>query len=131
MRKLIPILFLALFTIGCGDGELDRITGPDGVVKDKIEMRVFGTNLASSSVTIRHTNSTDGMTNFTGIIPYVMSFESGDESIFLYLEATTGAQSFNPTPTLQVQIFVNGKLFREGAAQGSSLYAQAAGTYRR
>ena len=131
MKRFLLILPL-LFTLGCGDDTLiNNPNEPSPVKKNKVEFRVFGSNLANTQVTIRHTNSVDGMTNFTGLVPYLASFDSEDESIFLYLEATATPFSTFPTPTLQVQVFVDGKLFREGAAQGFSLYAQAAGTYRR
>ena len=132
MKRLLLILPL-LFTLGCGDDTLiNNPNEPSSVKRNKVEFRVFGSNLSTSQVTIRHTNSVDGMTNFTGLIPYLVSFESENDSIFLYVEATTNPFSSFPAPNLQVQIFVDGKLFREAAAQGTfPLYAQAAGTYRR
>lgn len=125
MKKFLILLPL-LFTLSCGDDGPTAPSGPDPV---KVEFRVFGTQIQNTSVTIRHTNSLDGMTNVTGIVPYISSFDTTDKSLFLYVEA--GTNSFSQFATLQVQIFVDGKLFKEGASQGFVLYSQASGTYRR
>lgn len=134
MTKRLAIIFLTVFALSCGDDInllSDSPTAPSQT-KNKVEFRVFGSNLSTTQVTIRHTNSIDGMTNFTGLVPYLSSFDSTDDSVFLYLEATANPFSSFPAPNLQVQIFVDGRLFREGAAQGTfPLYAQAAGTFRR
>lgn len=130
MKRLI-LLFPLLFILGCGDEiNLNSPTEPSsGNSPRKVEFRVFGSQVQNIPVTIRHTNSLDGMTNITGLVPYIFAFDSKDDSIFLYVEA--GASSFSQFATLQVQIFVDGKLFKEGASQGFTLYSQASGTYRR
>lgn len=129
MKNLVLVL-LSLLAVSCNDLNLgEDVTGPSNLSKNKIEFRVFGTQLTQAAVTIRHTNSVDGMTNFTGLLPYVSTFESKEDSIFLYVEAN--ATSLSNLATLQVQIFVDGKLFREGTSQGFLLYSQAAGTFRR
>lgn len=101
------------------------------VVVDVIEFRVFG-NVGGAPVFIKYTNSVDGLTTATAAtLPYVATVRSDDPFIFLYLEAsaTSGAIQVG---TLQCQIYVNGKLFREGFASGfASLLATASGTYRR
>ena len=100
------------------------------VTADKIEYRVFG-SVGAAPVQIKFTNTIDGLTVLSAAsLPYVASVQSTSDSIFLYLEAN--ALSGLLTGTLQVQIYVNGKLFREGFASGAaSLTATASGTYRR
>jgi hypothetical protein len=131
-RRLLFLLPLLMLTMACGD-DIDLTgqspTAPSGPNPVKVEIRVFGSQIQNIPVTIRHTNSLDGMTNISGLVPYIFSFDSRDESIFLYVEA--GGSSFSQFATLQVQIFVDGKLFKEGASQGFTLYSQASGTYRR
>jgi hypothetical protein len=101
------------------------------VVVDVIEFRVFG-NVGGAPVFIKYTNSVDGLTTATAAtLPYVATVRSDDSFIFLYLEASAVSAAIQ-LGTLQVQIYVNGKLFREGFASGfASLLATASGTYRR
>lgn len=99
-------------------------------VADTIEFRVVGLALSTfSPVVVRHTDAVNGSTVYSGTVPYVVSFRSLDSSVFLAIDATaTGAAS---TSALQVSIYVNGRLFREGVASGYTLSASANGTYRR
>lgn len=131
-RALITI-FSCIFVISCaeitGETEPSRVV-PAGSSVDKIEFRIFG-NVGGALATIRHTNSIDGLTQFVGNLPYVATLDSREESIFLYVEASVFSLNTSGSGTLQVQIFVNGKLFRETFVQGFSLFAQASGTYRR
>jgi hypothetical protein len=99
-------------------------------VADRIEFRVLGTNLSAvTPAIVRHTDALNGTTLYTGAVPYFVSFTSLDTDVFLYIEAQ--AVGANVTATLQVQIYVNGRLFREAFAQGLALNAQASGTFRR
>ena len=104
---------------------------PVPVVKtDKIEFRVLGSNLSTvPPVVMRHTDAVNGLSLYSGGVPYFVQFDSTSENVFLYIEAQATGNLF--TSTLQVQIYVNGKLFREGFASGFTLNAQASGTYRR
>jgi len=100
---------------------------------DLIEFRVFGV-VGNAPVAIKYTDSVDGLTAAAAAsLPYVATVRSADDFIFLYLEAQSSPTTLLVTPNLQVQIYVNGKLFREGFASGSAvtLVATAAGTFRR
>jgi hypothetical protein len=141
MRRLLAIAALLLLVPGCTKIYNDRdrrstvaLTTPTPVAADTIEFRVLGN--VSVPVTIRHSNSLDGLTVNPGAsLPYYAAIQSNDESIFLLLEA----QPIMPAtpaagaalPVVQVQIFVNGKVFREAYATGATAFAQASGTYRR
>jgi len=97
-------------------------------VADKIEFRVFGQQL-SGPVNVKITDPINGNTLYSGGVPYFASFTSNQDSIFLFIEAN--ALGTFSTSGLQVQIFVNGTLFREAFSQGFSMTCQASGTYRR
>ena len=101
---------------------------PPTVKTDKIEFRVFGSGVGP--VLIRFTNALDGLTVLSAAsLPYVATVRSDEASIFLYAEAS--AISTVTTGSLQVQVFVDGVLFREGSASGlGPLLATASGTFR-
>lgn len=101
---------------------------PPAVKTDRIEFRVFGTGLGP--VLIKFTNAIDGLTVLSSAsLPYIATVRSDEPAIFLYGEAS--ALSTLTTGTLQIQVFVNGTLFREGSASGiGSLLATASGTWR-
>jgi hypothetical protein len=132
---------LCLFLVSCQnifDGDDDKNgrdrsnspTNPSPLLdRDTIEFRVFGAQLLNAFVTIRHTNSLDGQTNYVGTVPYGFTFQNSEEFIFLYIEATAVPSLVGAN--LQVQIYVNGRIFREASSQGFTLYSQAFGTYRR
>src|SRR5262245_20196159 len=82
---------------------------------DRIEFRAFG-NTGGAPVTIRFTNGIDGLTvQVANSLPYVADISSTEASIFLSLEGSALVPVlFQPYGILQVQIFTNGRLFREG-----------------
>jgi len=113
------------------------LTTPTPVAEpDVIEFRVLG-NMNGTPVTIRHSNSLDGLTVAAGVsLPYYASIRSDDDTILLLLEAsaTPSATTLPTAPPLsvQVQIYVNGKVFRDAYATGTTaIFAQASGTFRR
>lgn len=132
MKKFL-LIFLILLA-GCtkvyNDGSGNRNGNPTSpsTVVDRIEFRVFGTQLQGVPVTIRFADPSSGTTIVQSGVPYQAQVESRDASTFLFIEA---AALNNLYSTLQVQIFVNGRLFREGFAEGFNLKAQASGTYQR
>jgi hypothetical protein len=97
------------------------------VTKDRVEFRVFGSGLLTST-TVKFLDPLNGLTINTVSPPYFAQVDSTDPSVFLFIEASSFGTSLS---SLQVQIFVNGKLFREGASTGSVLVATASGTFRR
>jgi len=97
---------------------------PRPVATDQIEFRVFGSGLLQPIV-IRHLDPVNGLTITTSNSPYLATVTSTDPNAFVYLEGSSFGFS---TSVLQVQIFVNGKLFREGSSIGSVLFASASGT---
>jgi len=100
---------------------------------DRIEFRAFG-NTGGAPVTIKFTNGIDGLTvQVANSLPYVADITSTEASIFLSLEGSALVPLLSqPSGILQVQIFTNGRLFREGSAAGfATLTATAQGTFRR
>lgn len=137
-RRALLVLVLTLGSVTCTDvynqppGASSPIspTSPTPTRSDKIEFRVIGSNINTfTPAVVRHTDAVNGITLYNGGLPYFAQFTSLDDNVFVYVEA----QAFGnlSTSTLQVQIFVNGRLFREAFAQGFTLNAQAVGTYRR
>lgn len=104
---------------------------------DTIEFRVFGT-IGTALATIKYTDSLNGLSvQSSASLPYLARITSTQSEIFLLLDASVPASTltvdgvYQPA-TLQVQIFINGVLFREGYATGvSALDATAEGTWRR
>jgi hypothetical protein len=138
MRRLFIVLFMVA-AVACGDDDNesrnsngDGPTSPSSPVKlAHVEIRVFGNiGPANSVVIIKHSNSADGLAIVNAIVPYIFSFDTDRDSLFLYVDAQS---SFGTTTVsfIQVQIFVNGILFREASSQGFQLFAQAQGTWRR
>src|SRR5262245_45713837 len=89
------------------------------MTRDRIEFRVIGASLTAGPVIIRHTDPTNGVTLYTGGVPYFAAVFSAEPATFLFLEASAFGMSINSF--LQVQIYVNGALFREAFAQGLTL----------
>lgn len=137
MRKLTLLFLIISMTLGCtkvynettaAPTSTDTTTPVVPLPADKIEFRVFGQDLIGN-VVIHHTDPINGVTLYNGGVPYFASIESKDDSIFLFIEATGNGKL--PSSAIQVQIFVNGKLFREAFSQGFEMSVQASGTYRR
>jgi hypothetical protein len=101
-------------------------TTPTPAIADTVSFRVFGQTLFAAT-TIKTIDPVNGLTLTSSSLPYAASVTSTDTDAFLYVEASSFGAS---TATLQVQIFVNGKLFRESASTGPVLFAQASGTFR-
>lgn len=104
-------------------------TTPPPVITDKIDFRVFGVQLFNP-INIQYTDPVNGTTFVSGTTPYFVTVSSKQNDVFLFIEAR-GFGTNSQASTLQVQIFVNGILFREGISSGATLLAQAAGTYHR
>jgi hypothetical protein len=109
MRKLLPLLFLALVS-GCADDETVVVTAPTApapIVSYQIEYRVTGTG---GPATIRYTNTIDGLTQTISGLPFSASVRSSRDNIFISLDVIPQGFGF-----VNAQIFVNGYLWREGS----------------
>jgi hypothetical protein len=104
---------------------------PTTPVADVIEFRVFG-NPGPVPVLIKFTDSIDGASVLTTVsLPYIATIKSLDASIFLDVEASA-VPLVVAGSSLQAQIYVNGRLFREAiAANITPLTVSASGTFRR
>lgn len=130
-RSLFSLLLLSVVTVsGCtkvytdDDERNGPPTSPAPVVKaDIIEFRVAG-NFPSAIV--RHSDSINGLTQVTTGLPYFASVSSTRENIFISLEASAIG-----TGNLQIQILVNGLLFREANSTSFGPVLSVNGTYRR
>jgi hypothetical protein len=101
-------------------------TTPAAPIADRIEYRVTGANVLSA-VTVRFSDPANGLAITSSTLPFIATATNTDPSAFVFLEASGFGFS---TSSLQVQIFVNGRVFREASAVGSVLFAQASGTIR-
>jgi hypothetical protein len=103
--------------------------GTTPAFRDRIEFRVLGN---ATSVRVKHTNTIDGLTQIVTALPYLANLDSTESSVFLSLDATPIAYPFTAAyPFLQVQIFVNGTLFRETSASDFFLTTiSVSGTWR-
>ena len=135
MRKhLRPVCVALLLVVAGCDREPIVVTAPTPAptpaappavpAPDRIEYRVQGA-LLSTSVTIRYSDPAGGVTLITTTVPFSVTTTNTDASAFLFVEASAFGFS---TSTLQAQIFVNGRIFREASSVGSTLFAQASGT---
>ena len=99
-------------------------------IHDTIDFRVLGN---ATGARVRYSNSLDGLLQINTTLPFQISIDSIRDSIFLSLDATPlGFSGATFSPFIEVQIFVNGNLFRE--ASSSSIFLDTisvSGTYRR
>jgi hypothetical protein len=95
-----------------------------------IEFRVNGNPTLAK---VRFSDPVDGLTIVTTVLPYSISIQTAQTTMFLSLEATPTAYPFAVNvPVLQVQIFANGALFREANSADFSLNTiSVSGTWRK
>jgi hypothetical protein len=130
-RFLLTAFLLSVVTVsGCtkiyddDDDEDGPLTTPAPVVKaDVIEFRVSG---SFPSAIVRHSDSINGLTQVSTGLPYFASVSSTRENIFLSLESSAVGIG-----NLQIQILVNGMLFRESNSTTFSPALSVNGTYRK
>ena len=123
---LLLVVLLSVCTKVYTEDDRDKLgpTAPAPVVKaDTIEFRVSG-NFPSAIV--RHSDSINGLTQTTTGLPYFASVSSTRENIFLSLEASASGPG-----NLQIQIVVNGQIFRESNSTLFSPFLSVNGTYRK
>jgi hypothetical protein len=133
--RSISVAFLALMIAGC-DREItiNLPTEPTpttpAVVRSTIEFRVIGN---PTSVRVRYSTPTDGLTQVVTTLPYSTAFTTVVDSMFLSLEVTPIAYSLITNyPFLSIQIVANGALFREATSNEFILNTlQVNGTWRR
>ena len=125
MRRPLLLLGLIVFFLTACNGDT---VAPSYL--NTIEFRVNGNPLLAK---IRYSNPVDGLTQVTTILPYVISTQTPQQTMFLSIEATpTGYLSSVGVPFLSVQIFVNSELFREANSSDFSLQTlSVSGTWRR
>jgi len=138
-RAMIVLLAIAIASTAslCGttiNNQLPAAPSPTPTptpVADTIEFRIFG-QVGVAPVLIKYTNSIDGSSILSAAsLPYIVSIKSLEASIFLDLEASA-APLVGAGSSLQAQIYVNGRLFREATASGvTPLSVSASGTWRR
>jgi len=135
--RALLVAALVCASAACHDRDAAPIpmtpTTPTPVVADVIEYRVTG-QTGGAPVSIKYTDSINGLSILPAVgLPYFASVQSTDAEVFIVLEASANAVSgFGATAVLEVQIFINGRLFREAYATGfGPLYASASGTWRR
>lgn len=144
--RCLAVVVLAGLALGAGAGctkiyndrnpaapSVTPLPAPAPAAADTIEFRVFG-SVGTAPVAVRYTNSRDGLTALAAVsLPYVATVKNLDDSIFLDLEASASpALSWVSSSYLQIQIYANGRLFREAFISGvSPLNVAASGTFRR
>jgi hypothetical protein len=123
MRFFITLCVLLLF--GCtritvptqpSNNSINNINTSNNPVssKVKIEMRVSGN---ASSVRVRTSNPNDGLTQTVTSLPYFISFDTTEDTLFVSLDVTPLSYSSSVQfPFMSAQIFVNGTLFREATS---------------
>jgi hypothetical protein len=133
LRPWRPLLLLLFLSAGCDDHHeiiVNLPTAPTPEVLSTIEFRVIGN---ANSVRIRHVNPVDGLTQVTTVLPYVVSLQTDQVVMFLSLDVTPISYPVGTfTPFLSAQIFVNGRLFREGSSADLLLTPiSVSGTWRK
>jgi hypothetical protein len=132
--RLVVVALVALLTLGCSDndGPAPIPTTPSPVtsssVADIVEFRVIGD---VTPTTITWSDSLDGTTFVpSASLPYFVEVKSSDPNLFVLLQAQ--ANSVLTFGTLQVQIVINGRVFRDDFTSGyGPLMAAVSGTWRR
>ena len=133
MKRLL-IGLLSVLLLSCAkvntDNETDTsLVGPTPVnpitsVK-VIEYRVNG---SVSAAAIRYVSPTEGTVLVNTTLPWVGQSKTNQDTFFVYLAAQdvgTGLVALD----LQVQVFIDGKLFRETIVNGFLPQAVVSGTY--
>ena len=103
---------------------------PVPVPLNVIEFRVNGNPTLAR---VRYSNPVDGLTLVSTILPYVISIQTPQTTMFLSLEATPTSYPITvDVPFLSVQIFANGSLFREANSSSFLLSTiSVSGTWRK
>jgi len=93
---------------------------------DLIEFRVLGDSETLHGVLVRVSNSVDGLSQQTTVLPFFQAITVNRDSIFLSLDARGAGTGF-----LYVGIFVNGLMFREASSTVTNPFVAVSGTYHR
>lgn len=133
------LLILILLPLACDRTYYYNPTSPTNtttvnttpvITKDKIEFHVIGNALGAR---VKYSSGVEGLNQITTVLPFQSTITSSNDSIFLYLEAQATLFSGSVVnPFMDIQIFVNGNLFREASSNSSLLETiSVSGTYRR
>lgn len=103
---------------------------PTPVPLNVIEFRVNGN---PSLARVRYSNPVDGLTLVSTTLPYEISIQTAQTTMFVSLDATpTNYPITVDVPFLSVQIFANGALFREANSSSFLLSTiSVSGTWRK
>jgi hypothetical protein len=115
------VALLVVLTMACDDrgGLRDPPLDPDPIpipIPDplRVDYRVLGTNVRAVEIT--YFSSTQGTAQTRTDLPWFLTYQTRDPSVFVYLSA---AAPLDPLEgTLIVQIFLDGVLFREARSSG-------------
>jgi hypothetical protein len=115
------VLLATALTLACGDTIVNLPTTPTPatptppvVIKDRVEFHVTGNAIGAR---VKYSSSVEGLNQTTTTLPFQATLNSSSaDGAFLFLEATpSGYSVLVSNPFVEVQIFVNGNLFREAA----------------
>jgi hypothetical protein len=136
--RLFPVLLAFTLVTACSDvTSVENSPNPNApsdptppVSATRIEFRVTGN---ANGARVRLSNAIDGLGQVTTTLPYITSITTLDSSMFLSLEATPTSYSYNTIyPFMSVQIFADGKLFREATSTDLLLNTlSVSGTWRK
>jgi len=93
-------------------------TDPTPVTLNTFEFRVLGT--AQRAVDIRYSTSQEGTSILSSQVPWATTVRTTDSASFLALTAHADVRDDFEDTILQVQIIVNGRLFREASESSLS-----------
>lgn len=126
VTALAPLLLLLTVLAACEDRGRRGLRDPPGIDPDpvppipvalQIDYRVIGTDVRSVQIT--YFSSAQGTTQTTTDLPWFLSYQTREDSTFVYLSAEAPMSDFLEG-TLIVQVFVDGVLFREARSSGFS-----------
>lgn len=130
MKKFFVCL-LTLLTISCAEvvNESENPAGPTIItpVVSNIEFRVSG-NVVNAD--IRYISPEEGSVFTTSYIPWSAKTKTSEKSFFVHIEAQGKGNGFTEE-TIQAQIIIDGKLFRESIVKDFLPKVTVSGTFSR
>ncbi len=133
MKKLLIVL-VSVLAMSCAEVENDKITNepsnptaptPITPITSNIEFRVSG-NVVNAD--IRYTSPEEGTTFTTSYVPWQAKTRTPDQQFFVHVEAQGLGNGFSEE-TIQAQIIIDGRVFRESIVRGFLPKVTVSGTY--